>query len=86
MPIGKKPSSGYQAGSGDICVNISGTGHNRAGRDNALKRLGIKDRRLNFAGAKRWAWAMAIRVTLNQALKTSKFNQAGLNLPWELAA
>jgi RNA-directed DNA polymerase len=59
--------------------------HNRAGRYNALKRLGIRGRRLNVAGARRGAWAMAIHVTVNQALKTSKLNQAGLNLPWELA-
>ena len=59
--------------------------HNRAGRYNALKRLGIRGRALKVAGARRGAWSMAIHVTVNQALKTSKLNRAGLNLPWELA-
>lgn len=59
--------------------------HNRAGRYKALKRLGIRGRALNVSGARRGAWAMAIHVTINQALKTVKLNQAGFNLPWELA-
>lgn len=59
--------------------------HNRAGRYNALKRLGITGRALKVAGTKRGAWPMAIHVTINQALKTSRLNQAGFNLPWELA-
>lgn len=59
--------------------------HNRDGRYNALKRLGIRGRALKVAGTKLGAWPMAIHVTVNQALKTRKLNQAGFNLPWELA-
>jgi hypothetical protein len=59
--------------------------HNRAGRYNALKRLGITGRALGVAGSRRGAWPMAIHVTINQALKTRKLNHAGLTLPWELA-
>jgi RNA-directed DNA polymerase len=60
--------------------------HNRAGRYQALRRLGVRGRGLNVAGCRRGAWRMAIHVVVNQALKTATFNRFGFGLPWELAA
>lgn len=59
--------------------------HNRAGRYNALKRLGIKGRALGVAGCRRGAWPMATHVTINQALSTATLNRHGLTIPWVLA-
>lgn len=59
--------------------------HNRAGRYNALRRLGVRGRRLNVAGCRRGAWPMATHVVVNQALKTATLNRFGFTLPWELA-
>jgi RNA-directed DNA polymerase len=60
--------------------------HNRAGRYQALRRLGVRGRGLQVAGCRRGAWRMAIHVVVNQALKTATFNRFGFGLPWELAA
>ena len=59
--------------------------HNRAGRYNALRRLGVRGRGLNVAGCRRGAWPMATHVVVNQALKTDTLNRFGFTLPWELA-
>lgn len=59
--------------------------HNRAGRYNALRRLGVRGRGLNVAGCRRGAWPMATHVVVNQALKTATLNRFGFTLPWELA-
>lgn len=59
--------------------------HNRAGRRNALLRLGIKGRALGVAGCRRGAWPMARHVVVNQALKTKTLNRYGFALPWALA-
>jgi group II intron reverse transcriptase/maturase len=59
--------------------------HNRAGRYNALRRLGVRGRRLKVAGCRRGAWSMATHVVVNQALKTVTLNRFGFTLPWELA-
>lgn len=59
--------------------------HNRAGRYNALKRLGVKGRALGVAGCRRGAWPMANHVVVNQALKTETLNRYGLALPWQFA-
>lgn len=59
--------------------------HNRAGRYNALRRLGIRGRGLQVAGCRRGAWRMATHVVVNQALKTATLNRYGFTLPWELA-
>jgi len=59
--------------------------HSRAGRYNALRRLGVRGRKLNVAGCRRGAWPMAIHVVVNQALKTVILNRFGFTLPWELA-
>lgn len=58
--------------------------HNRAGRYNALRRLGVRGRGLNVAGCRRGAWPMATHVVVNQALKTATLNRFGFTLPWEL--
>ena len=59
--------------------------HNRAGRHNALRRLGVRGKGLNVAGCRRGAWPMATHVVVNQALKTATLNRFGFTLPWELA-
>lgn len=59
--------------------------HNRQGRYNALRRLGIRGRALGVAGTRKGAWPMATHVVVNQALKTATLNHYGLTLPWELA-
>ena len=58
--------------------------HDRAGRRNALRRLGVKGRGLKVAGCRRGAWAMSTHVVVNQALKTATLNRFGLTLPWVL--
>jgi RNA-directed DNA polymerase len=59
--------------------------HNRAGRRNALQRLGVKGRALGVAGCRQGAWPMARHVVVNQALKTTTLNRYGFALPWALA-
>jgi len=59
--------------------------HNRQGRYNALRRLGITGRKLGVAGCRLGAWPMARHVVVNQALGTAKLNRYGFTLPWELA-
>lgn len=59
--------------------------HNRHGRYNALRRLGVRGRRLGVAGCRRGAWPMARHVVVQEALKTSTLNRYGFTLPWELA-
>lgn len=56
--------------------------HNRMGRYNALKRLGITGRALGISWCRRGAWRMARHVTVNQALKTKTLNRYGLSIPW----
>lgn len=60
--------------------------HNRAGRRNALQRLGVKGRALGVAGCRRGAWPMARHAVVNQALSTATLNRYGFVLPWSLAA
>jgi RNA-directed DNA polymerase len=60
--------------------------HNRKGRLNALYRLGVRGRALGVAGTRTGAWPMSRNVVVNQALKTTRLNQYGFTLPWELAA
>jgi len=59
--------------------------HNRAGRRNALSRLGIKGGALGMAGSRTGAWPMARHVVVQRALKTATLNRYGLACPWELA-
>lgn len=59
--------------------------HNRRGRRNALRRLGVTGRRLGVAGCRKGAWSMARHVVVNQALKTATLNRYGFTMPWELA-
>ena len=60
--------------------------HNRAGRQAALGRLGIRGRALKVAGCRNGAWPMARHVVVQQALKTKVLNRYGLTLPWTLAS
>lgn len=59
--------------------------HNRKGRYNALRRLGVKGRALGVAGCRRGAWPMARHVVINQALSNDTLRRYGFALPWELA-
>jgi RNA-directed DNA polymerase len=59
--------------------------HNRDGRRNALKRLGVTGRALGVASCRRGAWRMARHVTVNQALKTKTLDKYGFSLPWQFA-
>lgn len=59
--------------------------HNRQGRRNALRKLGVTGRGLGVAGCRNGAWRMARHVVVNQALKTKTLNRYGFTLPWELA-
>jgi RNA-directed DNA polymerase len=60
--------------------------HNRQGRANALRRLGVRGRGLGVAGCSCGAWPMSRHVVVQQALKTQRLNRAGFGLPWELAS
>ncbi|WP_338115068.1 reverse transcriptase domain-containing protein [Thiocapsa imhoffii] len=59
--------------------------HDRHGRFNALRRLGVRGRALGVAGCRRGAWFMARHIVINQALKTATLNRRGFTLPWTLA-
>lgn len=59
--------------------------HDRHGRCNALRRLGVRGRALGVAGCRRGAWFMARHIVVNQALKTATLNRYGFTLPWALA-
>lgn len=59
--------------------------HNRPGRRNALRKLGVTGRGLGVAGCRDGAWAMSRHIVVNQALKTATLNRYGFTLPWELA-
>lgn len=59
--------------------------HNRQGRSNAFRRLGVTGRQQRVAGCRRGAWPMANHVAVKQALKTATLNRYGFTLPWELA-
>ena len=59
--------------------------HDRHGRFNALRRLGVRGRALGVAGSRRGAWVMARHIVVNQALKTATLHRYGFILPWVLA-
>lgn len=59
--------------------------HNKAGRYNALQRLGINGRGLLVAGSKKGAWPIATHVALNQALSNKTLRNYGFIIPWEPA-
>jgi len=60
--------------------------HNRHGRHNALKRLGIRGRALRTASSRKGAWRIARAPTLQQALCNRILRRYGLWLPSDLAA
>lgn len=59
--------------------------HDRHGRRNALRRLGVRGPRLGVAGCRRGAWFMARHVVIPEALKTATLTRHGFVLPWTLA-
>jgi RNA-directed DNA polymerase len=59
--------------------------HNIEGRTNALKRLGVRGRGLQIAGASRKAWRMATNPQLHKALSNQTLRRHGFVLPWEIA-
>lgn len=60
--------------------------HNRHGRHNALKRLGIGGHGLRTASSRKGAWRIARAPTLQQALCNRILRRYGLWLPSDLAA
>lgn len=56
------------------------------GRLNALKRLGVKGRRLGNAWCAKGAWSMARHFVLQESLKNKTLEKYGLIIPWSLAA
>jgi len=59
--------------------------HNRRGRFNALRRLGVRGRRLQVASSRRGAWRLARHPAVQEALRTRTLTRAGFGLPWALA-
>lgn len=60
--------------------------HNRHGRRNALRRLGITGRALTLASSRKGAWRIARSPTLQLALRNSTLRRYGLWVPSDLAA
>jgi group II intron reverse transcriptase/maturase len=60
--------------------------HDAAGRENALRRLGIVGRRLKAAFTGRGAWFMSLNGSLQSALSNSVLRQYGFLVPSDLAA
>ena len=59
--------------------------HNAKGRENALKRLGLRGRMLKAAYSGRGAWRMAINGSMNTALSKAVLHKYGFRIPWDLA-
>lgn len=59
--------------------------HDRKGRAQALRRLGVRGRGLGVASCRRGAWPMSRHVVVQQALRTAQLSRAGFALPWEPA-
>lgn len=60
--------------------------HNPKGRANALRRLGVRGRRVGVAWCRHGAWPMARHVVVQQALPNARLERAGFGLPWALAS
>ena len=59
--------------------------HNRRGRTNALRRLGIGERAARLASCSAGAWAMARHAVMQHALNNRILAQHGFIIPWQLA-
>jgi RNA-directed DNA polymerase len=60
--------------------------HNAAGRENALRRLGVPARLLRVVRTGRGAWFMSTNSAVNAALKVSTLRRYGFFMPSDLAA
>ena len=60
--------------------------HNAQGRRNALRRLGVGERLLRAAAARRGAWPMARHALLHKALPNRLLRRYGFVIPSDLAA
>ena len=60
--------------------------HSAAGRENALRRLGVHPRVLKTVRTSRGAWFMAGTITMNAGLKTRTLRRYGFLMPSDLAA
>jgi RNA-directed DNA polymerase len=60
--------------------------HNAAGRENALRRLGVHRRLLQTVRTGRGAWFMASTSTVNAGLKNALLRRYGFLMPSDLAA
>ena len=56
--------------------------HDRKGRANALRGLGVRGRGVGIASCRRGAWPMACHVVVQQALNNARLRRAGFGLPW----
>jgi RNA-directed DNA polymerase len=59
--------------------------HDRHGRRNALRRLGVPERQLNISGSRRGAWPLARTPIVQTALSTARLARFGLFVPWDSA-
>lgn len=59
--------------------------HDRHGRRNALRRLGVPPRQLGISSTPVGAWRVARSPILQSALSNSKLARFGFYLPWEFA-
>ena len=60
--------------------------HNAAGREHALRRLGVHPRLLKTVRTSRGAWFMANTSTVNAGLRTQTLRRYGFLMPSDLAA
>ena len=60
--------------------------HNAAGRENALRRLGVPTRVLTTVRTSRGAWLMARTATMHTALGNRTLRRYGFLMPSDLAA
>jgi len=60
--------------------------HNKKGRLNALRRLGVSEHLQKTASSSRGAWRIAASPALHKALSNATLRRYGLNVPSELSA
>ena len=60
--------------------------HNKKGRLNALRRLGVSDYLQKTASSSRGAWRIAASPALHKALSNETLRRYGLDVPSELSA
>jgi len=59
--------------------------HDRHGRRNALRRLGVPERQLSISASRLGAWPAARTPIVQRALSTARLARFGLIIPWDSA-